>query len=488
MNFYKGINGLKMSDMIISLDQGSSNSRAALIEARSGRILAKKFVPVPFEASQNTVSYDGAALFNTQMEALQEMLDFIPSDSIKAIALTAQRSTIVLWDRDTGSALCPILSWLDGRAAKISAQNPLSQEVFHQKTGLYNTPYFSAPKIKWCLENYPHVKKAYEVGRLCVGPVSSFILWRMSEGKIFACDPTFAQRTLLFNINTQNWDEELLKSFGLKKEILPEIKYSFDDYGSYENIPVKLCIGDQQAASAACGLLEQGNANINYGTGAFFLLNIGQEMAFVDGILTSLSWNSKEKNCDYILEAPLNTAGSLFTWLQKLGLDFSLQNLHDIAVKAKEDILFLPALGGLGAPLWNYNLKPVIAGLEVSSTKEDIIFSAVRGLNFIMTDIIYYLKSKGYNISSLQMSGGLSKDGVLPQLQSDILQMSLAQQDEKETTLIGAAAVCAKNMGFDVNKWHSNLRSFTPKINPEQASKQYERWRKFFNWAIKQSF
>ncbi len=488
MNFYKGINGLKMSDMIISLDQGSSNSRAALIEARSGKILAKKFVSVPFEASQNTVSYDGAALFNTQMEALQEMLDYAGLGQIKAIALTAQRSTIVLWDKETGSALCPILSWLDGRATQISAQNPLAQEVFHQKTGLYNTPYFSAPKIKWCLENYPHVKKAYEVGRLCVGPVSSFILWRMSEGKIFACDPTFAQRTLLFNINTQTWDEELLKSFGLKKDILPEIKYSFDDYGSYENIPVKLCLGDQQAASAACGLLEQGNANINYGTGAFFLLNIGQNRAFVDGILTSLSWNSKEKNCDYILEAPLNTAGSLFTWLQKLGLDFTLQNLHDIAKKAKEDILFLPALGGLGAPLWNYNLKPVIAGLEVSSTKEDIIFSAVRGLNFVMTDIIYYLKQKGYNISSLQMSGGLSKDGVLPQLQSDILQMPLAQQEEKETTLIGAAAVCAKNMGFDVDVWQTNLKSFTPKISSEEATRQYARWRKFFDWAIKQSF
>lgn len=477
-----------MSNIIISLDQGSSNSRAALIEATTGRILAKKFVPVPFEASQNTVSYDGAALFNTQMEALQEMLDYTGSGQIKAIALTAQRSTIVLWDRETGSALCPVLSWLDGRASTISAKNPLSQEIFHQKTGLYNTPYFSAPKIKWCLENYPHVKKAYEVGRLCVGPVASFILWRMSEGKIFACDPTFAQRTLLFNINTKTWDDELLKSFGLEKTILPEIKYSFDDYGSYDNIPVKLCLGDQQAASAACGLLKQGNANINYGTGAFFLLNIGQEKAFVNGILTSLSWNSADKNSDYILEAPLNTAGSLFTWMQKLGFDFNLQNLRDIVQKAKKDILFLPALGGLGAPLWNYNLKPVIAGLEVSSTKEDIIFAAVRGLNFIMTDIIYYLKQKGYNISSLQISGGLSKDGVLPQLQSDILQMPLAQQEEKETTLIGAAAVCAKNMGYDTDAWQSNLKSFTPLISKDEALKQYMRWRKFFDWAIRQSF
>lgn len=477
-----------MSNIIISLDQGSSNSRAALIEATTGRILAKKFVPVPFEASQNTVSYDGAALFNTQMEALQEMLDYTGSGQIKAIALTAQRSTIVLWDRETGSALCPVLSWLDGRASTISAKNPLSQEIFHQKTGLYNTPYFSAPKIKWCLENYPHVKKAYEVGRLCVGPVASFILWRMSEGKIFACDPTFAQRTLLFNINTKTWDDELLKSFGLEKTILPEIKYSFDDYGSYDNIPVKLCLGDQQAASAACGLLKQGNANINYGTGAFFLLNIGQEKTFVNGILTSLSWNSADKNSDYILEAPLNTAGSLFTWMQKLGFDFNLQNLRDIVQKAKKDILFLPALGGLGAPLWNYNLKPVIAGLEVSSTKEDIIFAAVRGLNFIMTDIIYYLKQKGYNISSLQISGGLSKDGVLPQLQSDILQMPLAQQEEKETTLIGAAAVCAKNMGYDTDAWQSNLKSFTPIISKDEALKQYMRWRKFFDWAIRQSF
>ncbi|MBR4509042.1 MAG: hypothetical protein IKP23_06230 [Elusimicrobiaceae bacterium] len=477
-----------MSDIIISLDQGSSNSRAALIEAKTGKILAKKFVPLPFEASQNTFCYDGASLYNTQIEALLEVLNQVGSSEITAIALSAQRSTIVLWDKDNGSALCPVLSWLDGRAAKISAQNLLSQQVFHQKTGLYNTPYFSAPKIKWCLENYPHVKKAYERGRLCVGPVSSFLLWRMSEGKIFACDGTFAQRTLLYNINTKTWDEELLQSFGLEKTILPEVKHSFDDYGSYDGIPIKLCLGDQQAASAACGLLKEGSANINYGTGAFFLLNIGQKQDFIDGILTSLSWDSLEKNADYILEAPLITAGSLFTWLQKLGFDFTLQTLQDIAKKAREEVLFLPALGGLGAPWWNYNLKPVISGLEVASTKEDIIFAAVRGLNFIMTDIIYYLKQKGYNIASLQMSGGLSKDGVLPQLQSDILQIPLAQQEEKETTLIGAAAVCAKNMGYDVDAWQQNLKLYTPKISAQDAILKYQRWRQFFDWAIKQNF
>ena len=477
-----------MSEIIISLDQGSSNSRAALIEAKTGKLLVKKFVPVPFEASQNTCCYDGASLFNTQMQALENVLSKVDRAQVKAIALSAQRSTIVLWDKQTGSALCPVLSWLDGRAAKISAQNPLSQEVFHKKTGLYNTPYFSAPKIKWCIENYDHVKKAYQKERLCVGPVSSFLLWRMSEGKIFACDGTFAQRTLLFNINTKTWDEELLNSFGLSKTILPEVKYSFDDYGTYDNIPIKLCLGDQQAASAACGLLDKGSANINYGTGGFFLLNIGREKAFVDGILTSLSWDSKETSADYLLEAPLITAGSLFTWLQKLGLDFELQNLQEIAKKAKEDILFLPALGGLGAPMWNYALKPVIAGLEVSSTKEDLVYAAVRGLNFVMTDIIYYLKRKGYNISSLQMSGGLSKDGVLPQLQSDILQRPLAQQEEKETTLIGAAAVCAKNMGFDITKWQAHLKMFKPQITPQEAALKYERWSKFFAWAIKQSF
>ena len=481
-----------MSDIIISLDQGSSSSRAALIEAATGKILAKKFAPLIFEAGQNTFCYDGEILYNTQIEALEAILKEVDIKQLKTaattIALSAQRSTIVLWDKKTGSALCPVLSWLDGRAAKISAQNGLSQAIFHQKTGLYNTPYFSAPKIKWCLENYPTVKQAFKEGRLCVGPVSSFILWRISGGKVFACDATFAQRTLLFNINTKTWDDELLQSFGLSKNILPEIKHSFDDFGFYKEIPIKLCLGDQQSASAACGLLQAGSANINYGTGAFLLLNIGQKQSFVDGILTSLAWDSSAKKADSILEAPLITAGSLFNWLQKLGFDFNLQNLQDIAKKAKEDILFLPALGGLGAPWWNYNLKPVIAGLEVSSTKEDIIFAAVRGLNFIMTDIIYYLKQKGYNIVSLQISGGLSKDGVLPQLQSDILQMPLAQQEEKETTLIGAAAVCAKNMGYDISAWQQNLKVFTPKINSEAAALKYQRWRKFFDWAIKQNF
>lgn len=474
-----------MSEIIITLDQGSSLSRAALIEAKTGKIIAKKLVPVPIEAGQNTCTYDGEVLFNTQMEALEDILGQADKAKIKAIALSAQRSTIVLWDKITGLALCPVLSWLDGRGANISAQNNLSQEVFHQKTGLYNTPYFSAPKIKWCLENYTQVKAAYKEGRLCVGPVSSFILWRLSKGKIFACDSTFAQRTLLFNINTKTWDKELLESFGLDQNILPEIKYSFDDYGIYQNIPLKLCLGDQQAASAACGLLNKGGANINYGTGAFLLLNIGQEKAFVPGILTSLAWDSVQKTADYLLEAPLNTAGSLFTWLEKLGLDFTLANLPEIAKTAKDDILFLPALGGLGAPYWNYKLKPVIYGLEPTSTKEDIIFAALRGLNFIMTDNIYYLKKYGYQINSLQMSGGLCKDGVLPQLQSDILQMPLSRQEETETTLIGAAAVCAQNMGFDISAWQTNLKLYKPQITPQEAFAKYERWRKFFDYMVK---
>lgn len=477
-------------EIIIALDQGSSNSRAAAIEIKTGKVLTKKNLPVPFKAGQNTVSYDGAVLYNTQIEVLESVLKQvkqIDGAQVKGLALSAQRSTIVLWDKQTGLALCPVLSWLDGRAAQISAKNPLSQENFHQKTGLYNTPYFSAPKIKWCLNNYPQVEQAYKAGRLCAGPVSSFLLWHMNKGKVFACDGTFAQRTLLFNINTKTWDSEILESFGLEKTILPEIKHSFDDYGSYNNIPIKLCLGDQQAASASCGLLDKGSANINYGTGAFLLLNIGQEKTFIDGILTSLAWDSAQKQADYLLEAPLITAGSLFTWLQKLGFDFKLQDLQDIAKKAKEDILFLPALGGLGAPWWNYNLKPVISGLEVSSTKEDIVFAAVRGLNFIMTDIIYYLKAKGYEISALQMSGGLSKDGVLPQLQSDILQKPLAMQQETETTLIGAAAVCTKNMGFDIAAWQPDLKLYTPKITPQEAALKYECWRKFFAWAVKQT-
>lgn len=474
------------NNIIIALDQGSSSTRATAISYGNGSsVIARAGVPVSFITGQNTCEYEGKALLKSQYDVLWNIEAALTGREISAIAISCQRSTIVLWDKTTGDPLCPVLSWLDGRATAEITQNPLNQAEIHQRTGLYKTPFFSAPKIQWCLKNYPQVDAALKAGKLLCGPVSTFLIWNLTGGKVFAADPTTAQRTLLFNINTMDWDDDILSSFNIPKNILPEIRPSFGDFGTYKNIPIKVCVGDQQAASFIGGTREKGGACINYGTGAFLLLNIGQKNAGIDAILTSLSWNSATKKADYLLEGPLNTAGSLFTWLNALGIKFDISDLDALCATAKAPVWFFPALGGLGAPYWDFAAEPVIAGLKPTTSKEDIVCGALRGLALLMADIAFYIKKNGFEINSIQSSGGLSRSVFLSQFQSDILGMTLTQNKETETTLLGASSIAALGMGFDIkdNYDEKNYTIFKPVMAQPDSAALYNKWRLFFDWA-----
>lgn len=473
------------NEIIIALDQGSSSSKAAAITA-GGRILKEVQIPVPFKAEGAIYEYKAEDLLNTQVKALETVLSSLrASDKILSLALSCQRSTFVLWDKNTGKPLCPALSWADGRAAAVSAQNPLPQELFLLKTGLYNTPYFSAPKIAWCLNNYSAVAQALKAGNLLCGPVSTYIIWHLTQGKVFACDYTCAQRTLLFNISTLTWDEEILKSFNIPAEILPQVLPSGADYGSYKGIKIGVCSGDQQAAALACGLEQQGKGCINYGTGAFFLLNIGGEPKTLKGMLTSVSACAEKPQ--FLLEGQVNAAGSLFTWLKAMGVDVELPLLDEYAAKAKNPVWVLPALGGLGAPYWDFKAQPVIAGLKVETKKEDLIFGALRCLCLLMADIVFYTQKAGFKVTALETGGGLSLNRILPQTQSDILQMPLSQSERLNTTMLGSALLAAAKEGIDTSAWHAaaDYKAFAPAVSAEQARKLYSDWRNFFDWSLK---
>ncbi|MDR0953142.1 MAG: hypothetical protein LBM71_02995 [Elusimicrobiota bacterium] len=478
-------------EIIISLDQGSSSSKAAAFDAKTGLTLAKASAPLNFKASANTYEYDASELLQTQIKALEEVLKALPLGvKPKAMAISSQRSTIVLWDAQTGQPLCPAISWIDGRAGLESIENPTAQEEIHAKTGLYKTPYYSAPKIQWCLKHYPAVKEALHKGRLLVGPVASYLIWHFNKGKVFACDAALAQRTLLFDINKMQWDHDIAKSFAIPLSILPQVRPSAGDFGFYKDIPITVCTGDQQAALAATGVLEKGNACLNYGTGAFFLLNIGGVAADLKGILTSVSWNSLDKKPDYLLEGPINAAGSIFTWLKNLGLNFDQNNLDETIAAAKNPVWFLPALGGLGAPYWDFDTTPVITGLRPNSTAADIVSGAMRSLAFIMADIVFYINNAGFEVKKLQASGGLSVNKTLLNLQSDILQAPILRREEKETSLLGSAYIAALNAGFTTEAWHSgdNFETFSPSLSKLEAQGLYKQWRGFFDWALKQEF
>ena len=478
---------MKNKSFILAIDQGSSSTKAAAFGVQNGCLAAFAKAEVFLNSVQDRCEYKAIDLLTSTQKVIEEILNEIPAAQISEIAISAQRSTIVFWDKFTGKALAPALSWLDGRAKREIYENSLTQEEVHQKTGLYKTPYFSAAKIVWGLNNFPEVKNAFKEGRLYVGPVTSYLIWHLSGGKVFACDYACAQRTLLFNINTFKWDEEILKSFNLTADILPQIVSSSGDFGNYKNIKITVSTGDQQAACAACGVLEKGAALINYGTGAFFLLNIGHKSADVKGVLTSLAWSRPQREPYYLLEAPLNTAGSFIAWLKNLGLNFNVKKLDKIFETSKNPVWCLPALGGLGAPYFDFGLKPVFSNFLPNTQKEDIIAGSMRGLVLLLCDIIFYLKQQGYNVESLQTSGGLSGANLIA-FQSSILGRNILQNKQKESTLTGTALIAALSKGFDISAWRElkNYETISPRLTPEEAGKIYKTWREFFNWSIGQ--
>lgn len=473
--------------MIVSLDLGTSGCRAAAVSL-DGAVKAQKSVALaPSRPAQGLSEYDAQTLFDAQETALHAVLDEIGPQNAAAVAVASQRSTVVLWDKSSGHSVAPVLTWEDGRAAKEADACTLPQEEIHARTGLYKTPYFSAPKIAWCLKNCPGAQHALCAGTLAAAPVSSYFIWRLTGGTVFACDPTLAQRTLLFDINTRAWSKKLCSAFGVPVSILPEIRPSGADYGVYEykgfKIPVRACAGDQQAAAYAAGITP-GSCLINYGTGAFVLFNAGAEQKCVPGVLSSLSVSVNGPS-EILLEGPVNAAGSIFLWLNACGIGLDTAELDGLCKSSKRPVWLLPALGGLGAPEWDFAVTPVLAGLSPLTRKADLAAGAVRGVAFSVADVVYYLKKLGLNPQTVRVSGGLSKLRALVQFQADILQKELELLDESESTVLGAARLAAQTLGVAVSRWPVRrlAKPVVPAIFGVEADKLYRTWRNFVAWS-----
>lgn len=473
--------------MIVSLDLGTSGCRAAAVSL-DGVVKARKSVAfTPVRRGAGLSEYDAEALFAAQRETLNDVLDETGPQNVLALAVSSQRSTVVLWDKSSGSSVAPVLTWEDGRAAKEADSCALTQPEIHALTGLYKTPYFSAPKIAWCLKNCPQAAASLRSGNLAAAPVASYFIWRLTGGAVFACDPTLAQRTLLFDINKHAWSDSLCRAFGVPAATLPAVLPSAADYGVYDykgfKIPIRACAGDQQAAAYAMGVTA-GTCAVNYGTGAFLLYNAGAEQKRLAGVLSSLSVSPEEGAEDILLEGPVNAAGSVFLWLNAQGVAFEHGQIDALCQTAKRPVWLLPALGGLGAPYWDFSVSPAAAGLSAQTKKEDWVAGAVRGVAFSVADIAYYLKQAGFDPVKTSVSGGLSRVNALVQFQADILQKELTVLDESESTVLGAARLAAQYLGLG-GAWKEvgSLHTVSPKIFGVEADKEYQNWRKFLAWA-----
>ncbi len=358
-------------------------------------------------------------------------------------------------------------------------------------TGLYKNPYFSAPKIAWCLKNLPATQEALENGDLCIGPVATYFIWNLTRGTVFSTDASLAQRTLLFDINTWHWNAQLCDAFGIAKSSLPSIAPSAHDYGVYTyqgvDIPILGCVGDQQAAAYWFGL-KPAQSCINYGTGAFWLYHAGKEPVSLPGMLTSVSAQTKEGK-NFFLEGPVNAAGSIFLWLEAQGISCKDTTLDSICQRAKYPVRLLPALGGLGAPYFNFLVNPTVELLSSQTRKADWVAGAARGLALLLADIAVYLKNNGCQLQGpIMAAGGLSRFEYLLNFQADVLQLPLLLGKDADATVLGAAKLAATQTTWDTQPWQVETeRTVNPRISPQQAQNLYEQWQVFVRRVIEQT-
>ncbi|OGR87875.1 MAG: hypothetical protein A3J74_06365 [Elusimicrobia bacterium RIFCSPHIGHO2_02_FULL_57_9] len=474
--------------MVIALDQGSSSSRALAIDSR-GEVLAKAQFPIKtYYPQAGYVEHDALDIALTQEKALQAVLAKIPkSDNILGLGLACQRSTVIFWDRETGKPAARAPSWQDGRAAMVAMALQDHRMEAYESTGLYLMPYYSAPKIRWFIDNVPPVRKLLDQGRLLVGPVSSFLIWRLTRGAVFAADPSLAQRMMLFSLRSMDWDDPLLKIFSLPRHILPQIKPSCGLWGSFKAkgrvISILACLGDQQAAAIGLGGMEAGSSVLNYGTGAFFLHNTGTKQQRIPGLLTSIGWQISGQAPYFLQEGTVHAAGSSFEWLREnLGLLKKINDVEKHCRASKERVLALPAIGGLGAPRWDYAAKTVFFGLNSQTKASDLVRGVVESIAFLISDIVNAMRAGGLSPAHVSVSGGLSRIPYLMQFQSDILRQDLRRCEETEATALGAASLAVEGAGAS---WAGNLHKtkidkiFKPAMEAAQAERLISAWTTF---------
>ncbi len=473
---------------IIVLDQGSSSSRALAFDPGGNiRYKAQRKIEAAYPGP-GRAEYDAEKLYLSQADSLAELMTKLPPGAeVSALSIAAQRSTVVFWDKHTGAPLAPALSWQDGRALELLSKIPLSNTKIHGLTGLYKTPYYSASKIAWALENYPEVKAAAAEKRLLIAPVATYIIWRLSDGKAFVIDPSQAQRTLLFNLKRLRWEPRLLAAFGLSADLLPEIKPSIGRLCSVEaggrRVPVTAMLGDQQAAMLGLGLETPNSAALNYGTGAFLLVNTGGKPVKIRGLLNSFGWQEGrgKKNICYFTESTVNSAGTALEWLrQKFGIFDEISDVDGMCRKSKNRLYCLPAIGGLGAPYWDFNAFTTFTGFSPQSDKYDVVRGVTEGIAYLVADAFDLVKKKGFKIGELKVSGGLSKIDWLLQFQADITGARLVALEESEATALGAGLAAARGLGL-APLWPAKVsgRVFEPAIGEEERQNLLKGWRLF---------
>lgn len=491
-----------MDKYILALDQGTTSSRAIVFDhnglqvASAGKEFRQVF-PQP-----GWVEHDPDEIWASQAGVAAGVLAGagINGSAIAAIGITNQRETTVVWNRKTGRPVYNAIVWQDRRTSGFCDQlkNEGLDDLILQKTGLIIDAYFSATKVRWILENIGGAREMAERGELLFGTVDSWLIWNLSGGRLHVTDASNASRTMLFNIHTLEWDEDLLRIFSVPASMLPQVRSSSIMYGLTSenfpsNIPIAGVAGDQQAALFGQICIESGMVKNTYGTGCFMMMNTGTNpIASKNSLLTTVAWNIGGKT-EYALEGSIFIAGAVVQWLRDgLGIIRDSGDVEKLArqVSSSEGVFFIPAFAGMGAPYWNQHARGTITGLTRGTTAAHIARAAMESIAYQTHDVLLAMQNdSGLKIKELRVDGGAAVNDTLMQFQADLLQTCVVRPKITETTALGAAYLAGLATGYwsgldEIRQQWQVDRRFSPVMEDRERSELLRGWNRAVGAAI----
>jgi glycerol kinase len=486
-----------MSQYILALDQGTTSSRAIVFNKQGEVVSVAQKEFTQFFPQPGWVEHDANEIWYTQLGVATEAVlkAGLSIHDIAGIGITNQRETAIVWDKATQQPIHHAIVWQDRRTAAYCDE--LKRDGYaatiQEKTGLIPDAYFSATKLKWILENVEGAKEKAEKGELCFGTVDSWLLFKLTNGKVHATDVTNASRTMLYNIHTLKWDEELLNLFDIPESVLPEVRSSSEVYGHTEqlltavNIPICGIAGDQQAALFGQMCVHPGMVKNTYGTGCFMLLNTGTKpILSKNNLLTTIAWKVGDTT-HYALEGSVFIAGAVVQWLRDgLGVIRNSLEVESLATTVADNggVYFVPAFAGLGAPYWNQHARGTMMGITRGTTAAHIARASIESIAFQTMDVLKAMNADaGIAIKELRVDGGATINDLLMQFQSDVIDCKVVRPKITETTAAGAAYLAGLAVGFwkdlsEIQQYWKEEKTFTPSMEDGTKNKHIQKWQR----------
>ena len=483
-----------MSHYILSLDQGTTSSRAIIFDEKAEVIESAQKEFEQHFPQDGWVEHNPNDIWSSTLESARQALSKanIEASSVTGIGITNQRETTIVWDRKTGNSIHNAIVWQDRRTSKFceSIRERGLEEKISSRTGLVIDPYFSASKICWILNNIAGARQRAENGELAFGTVDTFLLWKLTGGKSHLTDVTNASRTQLYNIHDQCWDKDLLELFEIPPSVLPEVKDCAADFGCTESSlfgsPIKVAgmIGDQQAAAFGQCCFEKGNAKSTYGTGSFLMLNTGDEVVKSENRLLSTIAYRLNGEISYAVEGSIFMAGATIQWVRdKMKLIKNAAESEVLARQANEDhnVFLVPAFTGLGAPYWDPNARGSIFGMTRDTGAEELVSAALMSVCYQTKDLVRAIEADGASVKNLKVDGGMANNSYLMQHLANVLNCKIMRPKNTETTAVGAAYIAGLQLGLfesieDIKQTWICENAWTPEHDELSQKAKYQGW------------